>query len=317
MTMHRRLHRAFDEIVAPDSAPEILVDGLATGEGPVWIAEEGSVIFSDVGITPAGETWTSRHQGKLWKWRPDTGASLLREPTGHTVGIARDPQRRLVFCEAKNRRVVREEHDGTLVTLAASWRGIPFSNPNDIVVKSDGGIYFTDSGAKPRERPFHGVYRIPPDGGPCELVARDFQLVNGLAFSPDETVLYVNDSHGVFASADFFYGAGTIRAYDVQPDGSLANSRLFGELRGAGSGVPDGMKVDGAGNVYCTGPDGIWVFDPAGRHLGILATGVEHNVTNTTNMAWGGADLDTLFVTTGSTLLRIRLKARGAPPHRA
>lgn len=314
--MHQRLDPAFDAVVDLDAAPETLIEGLATGEGPVWIAEEGCLVFTDVGIAPTGNKWSDLHEGRLWRWHPDRGSEIICEATGHAVGATRDQEGRLVICEAKGRRIVRQEASGELVTLASEWRGIAFSNPNDIVVKSDGSIYFTDSGAKPKERPFHGVYRIPANGGDCELVARDFQLVNGLAFSPDESILYINDSHGVSACADFFYGIGTIRAYDVQPDGRLAHSRLFCELRGAGSGVPDGMKIDAAGNVYCTGPDGIWVFSPAGRHIGTLVTGVEHNRTNATNMSWGGADLRTLFVTTGSSLLRLQLKAQGAPLHR-
>lgn len=238
----------------------------------------------------------------------------MRENTARAAGVTRDLTGGLLLCEGRSGRVVRPHADGRIIPLATTRCGIPFSNPNDIVVKSDGSVYFTDSGAKPRHRPFHGVYRLPPGGGIPALVARDFQSVNGLAFSPDESTLYVNDSHGALTSADFFCTVGTIRAYDVLANGTLASSRLFYELRGAGSGVPYGMKVDAAGNVYCTGPNGIWVLDAASRHLGTINLDVRHNVSNATNMAWGGVHLDTLFITTGSTLLRLPMNARGVSP---
>lgn len=309
--MHLRIEPEFDRIVERDAPAEVLVTGLATGEGPVWM--DGALLFTDVGISPGEDRWHDVHPGRLWRWTAAEGARIVGEDTGHAVGATQDADGRLILCEGKRGRVTRREADGTATLLAASWRGVPFSNPNDVVVRSDGSIYFTDSGAKPRARPFHGVYRIPPGGGEAELVARDFQLVNGLAFSPDESILYVNDSHGASACPDFFYGVGTIRAYDVLPAGQLARSRLLCELRGPGSGVPDGMKVDAAGNVYCTGPDGIWVMDAAGRHLGTLDLGVAHNLTNATNLAWGGEALDTLFITTLTTVLRLPMKARGLP----
>lgn len=160
---------------------------------------------------------------------------------------------------------------------------------------------------------YSAVFRVAPDLSAINLVAHELQLVNGLAFSPDESVLYINDSQGVYADPDTFYSQGTIRAYDVRPSGMLANSRLFCELRGAESGMPDGMKCDSEGNVYCTGPGGNWVMDGSGKHLGTILTGVRHNVNDTTNVAWGGDDWKTLFITTSSSVLSIRLNIAGVP----
>jgi gluconolactonase len=210
-----------------------------------------------------------------------------------------DEQGRLLCCEALRHRVTRWEPDGTSTIVADAWDGVPFSNPNDIVVRSDGSIYFTDSGPKRPERPFHGVFRVAPDLSAVALVARDFELVNGLAFSPDESVLYVNDSHGVSSSIDFYSGIGTIRAYDIRPDGSLANSHLFCELRGVERNVPDGMKVGRDGTVYCTGPGGVWVINDSGKHLDTIR--VDDGYAS--NMAFGGDKVDQLFITTSTALV--------------
>jgi gluconolactonase len=163
------------------------------------------------------------------------------------------------------------------------------------------------------ELDYSGVYRIAADLSAVNLLASDFVLPNGLAFSPDESVLYVNDSQGAWAHPDMFHSHGTIRAYDVRSTGMLANGRLLCELADDASGMPDGMKVDREGNVYCTGPHGIWIMNDAGRHLGTIRTGVRHNVTTPTNVAWGGPDWTTLFITTCTSLLRIGLAVPGVP----
>lgn len=304
-----RLDERLDAIVAPDARLERVVDGLATGEGPVWMGEERRLVFTDVGVAPTADKWEHIHDGRLLAWSAAKGVEVLREPTGRMVGMGRMGDG-LVCCEGGGRVLSRLGPDGTRTLLADQWNGHGFSNPNDVAIHSDGSIYFTDSGAKPAERPFHGVYRVATDGD-VRLVARDFQLVNGLVFSPDENILYVNDSHGLFACKSFFLGVGSINAYDVRPDGSLANGRVFAELRGAAPGVPDGMKVDQAGNVYCTGPGGIWIIDPVGRHLGTIVTEIDGEMQHATNLAWGGEAGDRLYITTCTSLLSLPMRTRG------
>ena len=290
----------FERIVFPDQDVEVLGTGYAVGEGPLWWREDQSLLFSEV------------RGDRRWKWSAGEGLTLVQEPTNNANGLTRDPQGRLVMCEGGARRVTRVEHDGSVTVVADSYHGRPLNRPNDVVVKSDGSIYFTDPGgpAPDTDLDFAGVYRVSPDLSKINLLVRDYVLPNGLAFSPDESILYINDSQGVFVdNQEMFRSIGNIDAFDVRPNGMLSNRRVFCELRGERSGIPDGMKVDVAGNVYCTGPGGVWVMDAAGQHLGTILTEVEH----TTNLAWGGDDWRTLFITTFETLARIQLKIPGLP----
>ena len=247
-------------------------------------------------------------------WSPNNGLTLVKEQTNNANGLTRDPLGRLVICEGGARRVIRIESDNSITVLASQYHGLPLNRPNDVLVKSDGSIYFTDPGgpAPDTNLDFSGVYRISPGLETINLLVRDYVLPNGLAFSPDEKTLYVNDSQGLLVNEDMFKSVGYIDAFDVRSNGMLANRRRFCDLRGEQSGIPDGIKVDTEGNVYCTGPGGIWVMDPAGTHLGTILTEVEH----TTNIAWGGSDWKTMFITTPTTLARIKLKIPGLPvPH--
>lgn len=262
-------------------------------EGPVWWQEGGYLLFSDIG------------NNRRLKWTPGVGVALVQEPTNEANGLTRDLQGRLIACEHLARRVTRQDPDGSITVVANNYHSRRLNRPNDVVVKSDGSIYFTDPGLGriESELDFCGVYRVSPDLGTIHVLVRDFVVPNGLAFSPDESILYVNDSR-----------RGHIRAFDVEPTGllALATDRVFATLRDDRVGVPDGMKVDSAGNVYCTGPGGIWMFDSAGTHLGTIATGAQ-----TTNVAWGDDDWLTLYFTTWQTLGRIRMKIPGIPvPHR-
>jgi gluconolactonase len=239
------------------------------------------------------------------KWTPGAGVALVQEPTNEANGLTRDLQGRLIACEHLARRVTRQDPDGSITVVANNYHSRRLNRPNDVVVKSDGSIYFTDPGLGrvESELDFCGVYRVSPDLGTIHVLVRDFVVPNGLAFSPDESILYVNDSR-----------RGHIRAFEVEPTGllALATDRVFATLRDDRVGVPDGMKVDREGNVYCTGPGGIWMFDSAGTHLGTIATGAQ-----TTNVAWGDDDWSTLYFTTWQTLGRIRMKIPGIPvPHR-
>src|SRR5262249_26704468 len=193
-------------------------------------------------------------------------------------------------------RVTRRELDGGLTVLANSFQGRRLNRPNDVVVKSDGAIYFTDPWTlqTPQEQwdlTFAGVYRLTADLGTFTLLVDNFVLPNGLAFSPDESVLYINDSR-----------RGLIRGFDVMPSGVLAkqSDRVFADLRGSEPGVPDGMKVDTAGNVYCGGAGGIWILDPQGKKLGRIV----HGQPATTNIAFGGDDWRTLYFTSHPSRFR-------------
>ena len=312
----RKLDPRLDHIVDADAEITVLAEGLASAEGPVWSRAQNCLFFSEVGIAPTPDGFRQVNNGRRYRWSPESGeVALVHEPTNMTNGMTLDREGRLLMCEYGSRRVTRLEHDGTTTVVASHYRGLRLSAPNDIVVKSDGSIYFTDTGGvmPGLDIDFSCVFRVSADLGSTNMVARDFQLVNGLAFSPDEKILYINDSQGLHAHEDTFYSRGTVRAYDVRPGGMLANGRLFCGYPGEESGMPDGMKCDRAGNIYCTGPGGIWVHAPDGTHLGIIETGVEHNLTDCTNLAWGGADWKTLFITTSSTLLKVEMKIAGVP----
>ena len=258
-------------------------------EGPLWWHEGGYLLFSDIG------------NNRRMKWAPGEGATLFQEPTNFANGLTRDIQGRLIACD-RTPRVVRHEPDGSLTVIANSYQGRSLNRPNDVVVKSDGSIYFTDPGAPAPEYQldYAGVYRVSADLGTITLLVRDFITPNGLAFSPDESVLYINDSR-----------RGHIRAFDMQPNGTLAlaTDRVLCDLCGERPGVPDGMKVDVEGNVYCGGSGGIWVIDPSGQHLGTIVHGAEAS----TNVAWGGGDWKTLYFTTRNELGSIDLNIPGVP----
>ena len=258
-------------------------------EGPVWWHEGGYLLFSDIG------------NNRRMKWTPGAGVTLVQEPTNEANGLTRDLQGRLIACEHLARRVTRQDPDGSITVVANNYHSRRLNRPNDVVVKSDGSIYFTDPGLGriESELDFCGVYRVSPDLGTIHVLVWDFVVPNGLAFSPDESILYVNDSR-----------RGHIRAFDVEPTGllGLATDRVFATLHDDRVGVPDGMKVDVEGNVYCTGPGGIWIFNRAGTHRGTIATGAQ-----TTNVAWGDDDWATLYFTTWQTLGRIRMKIPGIP----
>ena len=259
-------------------------------EGPVWYKEGGYLLFSDIG------------NNRRMKWTAGEGATIFREPTNHANGLTRDPQGRLIACEHETRRVTRLESDGSITVVANSYRGRRLNRPNDVMVKSDGSIYFTDPGfpTPGLDLDFNGVYQVTPDLGTITLISWDFSRPNGLALSPDESILYINDTRRRH-----------IRAFDLEPNGMplLATDRVFCDLSGERPGNPDGMKVDVAGNVYCGGSGGIWVMDSSGKHLGTIV----HGAPATTNMAWGGDDWKTLFFTTRNALSRIQLKIAGVP----
>jgi gluconolactonase len=265
--------------------PERLATGCQFTEGPVWLPD-GYLLFSDI---PAD---------RIYRWVPDGNVTVWREPSGNSNGLALDRQGRLIACEHGNRRVSRTAAGGAVDAVVDRYRGKRLNSPNDVVVKSDGTIYFTDPPygieAEEREQPCNGVYRILNDGG-LELLVDDFDRPNGLAFSPDESILYIADSPRRH-----------VRAFEVLPDGSLTNSRVFADMDHPQPGSPDGMKVDEEGHLYVAGATGVWVFEQDGTHLGVIVT-----PERPANCAWGDSDRKSLYITARTSLYRIRVKVPG------
>ena len=287
---------AFVTIVGDDVRVEQVATGFGFTEGPVWDKAKKQLVWSDM-----------KHD-HMRSWSAARGVQTYRKPSNKANGSAWDREGRLVSCEHGTSRVVREERDGALTVLASHWKGNELNSPNDVAVRSDGSIYFSDpTFGRTREdvgipRPltldFRGVYRISPGGG-LTLLVDDFEQPNGLCFSLDEKRLFINDTPRKH-----------IRVFDVQADGGIANGRVFGETTGDAPGAPDGMKIDCEGHVYCTGPGGVHVFDHDGRCLGVILT-----PERPTNMAWGDDDLRTLYVTAQTSIYRARLRTPGHPGH--
>lgn len=286
-----------EKIISISEPIQMLADGFGgpkgPAEGPVWWHEGGYLLFSDI------------HNNRRMKYQPGDGVSVFEEHTKFANGLTRDMRGRLVACENAARRVTRREQNGDVTVIMNSFQGKRLYRPNDVVVKSDGCIYFTDPWTGDRapeewDQTAPGIYRVTPDLGTKTLLADDFILPNGLAFSPDETVLYINDSRRMH-----------IRAFDIAPSGALAKhtDRVFAEFSGDEPGVPDGMKVDIAGNVYCGGPGGIWIMNAAGKKLGRIV----HGSNASTNMAFGGDDWKTLYFTTRHELGSVNVKIPGIP----
>jgi gluconolactonase len=266
--------------------PELLATGFQFTEGPIWMPE-GYLLFSDI---PAN---------KIYKWTPEQGAEVWRDPSGNSNGLTRNLNNQLLACEHGNRRVSLTNANGTVETLVDRFEGKKLNSPNDLVMKSDGVIYFTDPpyGIQPEEKEQapNGVYRILTDGT-VELVADDFERPNGLAFSPDESVLYIDDSHYRH-----------LRAFDVRADGTLENSRIIGDMDHPQAGSPDGLKVDQEGHIYVTGATGVWIFEPDGELLGVIVP-----PERPANCSWGDDDKKSLFLTAQTSLYRIRTTIPGS-----
>ena len=283
--------QSFHRLVAEVTTVERVAGGFAFTEGPVWRGDH--LLFSDI---PRRRIVRLRHLAE----GPEV--TTFRTPSGNSNGLTLDRQGRLIACEHSTRRVTRTEIDGTIRVVAERYDGKRLNSPNDVVDKSDDSIYFTDppyglrNQSEGRELPFNGVYRVGPDGA-ITLLVDDFERPNGLAFSPDESVLYIDDSRRRH-----------IRAFDVQPDGTLTNGRIFADMESPDQGSPDGMKVDREGNVYCTGPGGIWVFTPQGELLGRIIPPEQP-----ANLAWGDADWQTLYITARTSVYRIRTLVPGIP----
>lgn len=293
--------------VVETSQSEQLATGFEFTEGPLW-HPDGYWLFVDIRRTV------------IHKLVPGGPAEVYRDNSGGSNGLTFDLQGRLIVCEGDNRQMARREPDGNYTPIAQRVDGKRINRPNDVVCRSDGSIYFTDPPGRltPEELElgYNGVHRIAPDGT-VSVATRETEYPNGLAFSPDESVLYVAitrlDDHctdekerGEVCTHQF------IRAFDVAPDGSLSNNRVFANMHSAEDGVPDGMKVDVEGRIFCTGAEGCWVFDAHGNHLGIIRL-----PEIPANCAWGGPDNRTMLFTARTSVYSMRMKTPGTPIHRA
>ncbi len=302
-----RLDAALDAIVPVDARIEKLHSSFQFTEGPVWVTEGGPfLLFSDI---PANA---------IYKWTPDGQVSDFIKPVfeaeyeeGRFVGsngLTLDSEGRLVLCEHGAGHVSRVEKDGQRTVLVAKYKGKRLNSPNDAVYRSDGSLYFTDppygfaklNDDPAKELDFNGVYRLSSDGE-LELLSRDQTFPNGIAFSPDEKTLYVANSDG---------DNRVWMAYDLNEDGVVGKGRVFYDANASeAEGVPDGLKIDKLGNLYCTGPGGVLILSPEGKHLGTIAP-----AELPANVAWGDADGKTLYITARSSIYRIRLNIEGLRP---
>jgi gluconolactonase len=287
------------ELIDGDAEAEQLGTGFTFTEGPIWNPGGQYLLFSDM----PGDTRR--------RWDEQGGVREVAKPSNKGNGMTIDRQGRLIVCEHTTSSVVRMDPDGTgsgREVLATHYEGKELNSPNDVIVHSGGAIYFTDPtyGRMPvfglereQDLDFQGVYRLAPEGGEPALLVDDFVQPNGLCFSPDESLLYINDTDRAH-----------IRVFDVATDGTIANGRVFAAGIGTGDlaagGLVDGMKCDERGNIWVTGPEGVWVFTPAGEHLGVIE--IPESVGN---LHWGGPDWSWLFVPASTSLYRVKTKVSG------
>jgi len=282
----------FRQVVGYDAPVEEVAGGFDFSEGAVWNHVEDCLIFSDM---PGNvmRTWTAAD-----------GIQVFRQPSNMANGNTYDLQGQLITCEHATSRVTRTEHDGSITVLASHYDGKELNSPNDVIVKSDGSIYFSDPSfgrmeyygvARDVELDFRGVYRLDPASGALRLLVDDFDQPNGLTFSLDERQLFINDTM-----------RGHIRVFDVDADGGLSGSRVWAELTGDREGLADGMKIDSEGNLYTTGPGGVQAFAPDATCLGVI-----HVPQGVANFTWGDADLCSLFINAGTSLYRTRVNVPG------
>jgi gluconolactonase len=317
-----RLDPALDALIAPDARVELVKDGFGFTEGPVWVQEgkDGYLLFTDM---PGNVVWKLTADGKasvhlsnvgyngpeVWRWggiqnngRDRSDPRFEEFAMIGADGLTLDRQGRLILATFAGRSLMRIEPNGQRTVLADRYEGKRFGGPNDVVVKRDGAIYFTDTyGAfrlrekdPRRELDFNAVYMWKD--GKLTLVVKDMPTTNGLAFSPDEKYLYVNGGRDNY-----------VNRYEVRPDGTLGNGTLFFDMRKAtGTGVTDGLRVDTRGNLYETGPGGVWIISPEGKHLGTIRA-----PETATNVGFGDADRRTLYIAARTGIYRVRVKTPG------
>ncbi len=286
-----------EELVSPDARLEHLASGFSWAEGPVWNFESGYLTFSDV------------IGNEMYRYDDSGGVQAYRSPSNHSNGQTIDTAGNLIACEHQTRRITRETADGT-ETLVDGYDGKMFNSPNDVVAARDGSLIFTDpaygldkveeGGGGEREMPFQGVYRLLSGSHEAELLVDDFVGPNGLALSPNEDILYVADTE-----------RSHIRSFQIGAGWELSDGEVLAEIPSEGDEVPDGMKVDVQGNIYCTGKGGVWILSPEGDTLAHILV-----PETAANLAWGDEDARTMYITANSGLYRIRCLKTGYAPHR-
>jgi gluconolactonase len=299
-----------DKIIPKDAIIELLEENkFKWSEGPVWLPKEKALLFSDI------------PRNMIWKWSEKGGLVEFLKPSGYTGkepftgaepgcnGLALDPEGNLLLCQHGDRRISRLGKDGKFIPVVTHYMGKRFNSPNDLTVKSNGDIYFTDPpyglpkqmDDPAKELDFQGVYRLTPKGE-LTLLTKEMTRPNGIALSPDEKTLYVANSDPKLS---------IWKSFPIKADGTLGEGKVFYDttkLVGPKMpGLPDGLKVDKAGNIFATGPGGVYVFAPDGTMLGLIATGVP-----TANVGWGG-DGSTLYITADKNLCRVRTTTKGHP----
>lgn len=284
------LSPAFWNLIPKNAKLETMATGFGFTEGPVW-DKTGFVYVSDEEINKIFRVYPDGHKEEL---------IALGDPDGNTY----DRQLRLIDTASVLRAIIRISPEGKYTVLADRFEGKKLNSPNDVVIGPDGAIYFTDPTldlvkGETQEIPFQGVYRLD-EKGTVTLLTKELSQPNGLAFSPDGKRFYVDDSEQK-----------NIRVYDLKKDGTLANGRIFGDEHGGkGEGVPDGMRVDKKGNIFVTGPKGIWIWDSAGHHLGTIALPEQP-----ANLTWGGPHYDTLYITATHSVYKLQTKTKGFVPY--
>lgn len=282
------------DIINPETPLEQHLTGFRFTEGPIWHPTDQHLRFSDI------------MGNAIYQWDETNDLQLIRKNSHLANGNTYDRQGRMLTCHHGTSRVTRTESDGSTTVIASYYEGKQLNSPNDIVVKSDSTIYFTDpmSGRSemygiPRESDlgYQGVYRVDAESGEMRLLVDDFVLPNGLCFSLDEKQLFVNDTRKFH-----------VRVFDVNEDGTLNNGGIWAETTGEGVGVPDGMKFDSAGNLFTCGQGGIHIFASDARCLGRILLPEQ-----TANFVWGDTDLLSLYITASTSIYRIRVKVAGLP----
>jgi sugar lactone lactonase YvrE len=274
-------------LIDPGTPIEKVAEGFQFTEGPVW-SPGGYLLFSDI------------YGDRIYRWSPGAAkAEVFRETAGYPNGLTFDRKGRLLICEQRQRRLIRLRPDGSPEVIADRWEGKSLNCPNDVVVRKDGTIYFTDPYWKfppgaTQELDFQGVFRVAPDGK-LSVEAKDFGLPNGIGLSPDEKTLYIGDSR-----------RRKVYAFQVARDGSLSRQRLVADLQSTQKGAVDGMKLDEHGNIYTTGPGGIWIISASGQHLGTIEV-----PEIPANCGWGDSDYRTLYLTAPTSVYRVRTLVRG------
>ena len=287
--------RGFEALVPDPDDRRVLYDDCTFTEGPVWFADHGALVWSDI------------PRDRMLAWTPDGTVRVFREPSHCANGNTRDRQGRLITCEHLARRVTRTEPDGSITVIADHYEGRRLNSPNDVVVRADGTIWFTDPDYglrqnvrdQPRELEHDNVFRFEPATGRLSVVVDDFDKPNGLAFSVDHRTLYVADS-AVTEGPDH---PSHIRSFRVDEDGTLSGGDVFATTVG----IPDGMRVDRAGNVWASAGPGVNVYDPGGELRGRVEFPVD-----VTNLTFGGPGEGRLFVTAGTSVHQLTVTADGA-----